>query len=324
MESVAIIVPVYNAEQYLKECLESIISQTYNNIEIILIDDGSTDNSGNICDEYAIKDKRIRVFHNENRGVSYSRNLGISKATSKYLLFVDSDDVVKKEYVYELIKPIKKEDYDLVICNKIDIYLPKNKQNEIFIDEKILSRNFIDDYYLLIELLKAPYVKLYKKEIIKRNNIEFPINVNSSEDQRFNFEYFKHVKKYFFVNKSLYVYFHRKNNSLSQVISIKNCNDIIKTLSIEKNFFDSFKIKYKEAILSNEIVLYLNLFINIDKEKYSSYKMYKEYAIKLKEILGSWIAPTNKKKYVILNCLKHNIIFPLYVYYFFKIHLLGK
>lgn len=324
MENVTIIVPVYNAEQYLKACLDSIVSQTYRNIEIFLIDDGSTDNSGIICDEYAMKDKRIRVFHNENKGVSYSRNLGISKATSKYLLFVDSDDVIEKEYVYDLVRPIEKKDYDLVVCNRVDIFLPENKKKEIVINQELLSGNFQNDYYLLIELLKAPYTKLYKKEIIDKYNIRFPIGVSSSEDQRFNFLYFEHVKKYTFINKCLYKYFRRDNNSLSQVITDKICKDIIETLLLEKNYFEKFKIKNKEIILSNEIILYLNLFVRENKSKYNSYKMYKKYAIKLKYVLGTWITPVNRKKYIILVCLKNNIILPLYIYYLLKMYFLYK
>lgn len=318
MENVTIIVPVYNAEKYLKACLDSIVSQIYRDIEILLVDDGSTDNSGIICDEYAVKDKRIKVFHNENKGVSYSRNLGINKATGKYLLFVDSDDVIEKEYVYELVKPTEEKNYDLVVCNRIDIFLPKNKKKEIVVNKELLSDNFQNDYYLLVENLKIISVKLYKKEIIDKYNIRFPIGISSSEDQRFNFLYFEHVKKYTYINKCLYKYFRRDNDSLSQVLTDKICEDIIETLLFEKTYFENFKIKNKESILSNEIILYLNLFVRKDRFKYNSYKMYKKYAIKLKKVLGGWSSPTNKKKQIILICLKYNIIFPLYMYYLFK------
>ena len=112
MDLITVVVPVYNVEQYLKDCIDSIILQTYKDIEIILVDDGSTDTSGLICDEYKSKDKRIKVFHKENGGLSSARNCGIENATGKYITFVDSDDVVRENYIlflYKAIKELEKE-----------------------------------------------------------------------------------------------------------------------------------------------------------------------------------------------------------------------
>ena len=102
MELISIIVPVYKAEKHLSECIDSIISQTYENFELILIDDGSPDNSGKICDEYAEKDKRIRAIHKENGGVSSARNTGLDNASGEYITFIDSDDFVDKQYLEKL------------------------------------------------------------------------------------------------------------------------------------------------------------------------------------------------------------------------------
>lgn len=112
---VSVVVPVYKTEKYLKKCVDSILVQTYPNLEILLIDDGSPDHCGEICDEYAKKDRRIRVFHNYNHGVSYSRNCGIKAATGEYLLFIDSDDYINPVYVEELVKSI--QGYDIAISD---------------------------------------------------------------------------------------------------------------------------------------------------------------------------------------------------------------
>ena len=105
---ISVLIPVYNTEKYLRECVDSTISQTYSQLEIILVDDGSADNSGKICDEYAQNDKRVKVIHKPNGGLSSARNVGIDKATGEYIAFVDSDDYLKKDYVEKLLETIKK------------------------------------------------------------------------------------------------------------------------------------------------------------------------------------------------------------------------
>ena len=108
MEKVSVIIPIYNAEKFLSLCLESIINQTYKNLEIVLVNDGSLDNSIEICRQYAERDNRIKIIDDKNRGVSYARNKGIEKATGQYILFIDSDDIVKKNYIDILVKKINK------------------------------------------------------------------------------------------------------------------------------------------------------------------------------------------------------------------------
>lgn len=119
---ISIIVPVYNVEEYLPKCLDSIINQTYKNLEIIVVNDGSTDNSGKICDEYGERDYRIMVIHKANRGVSSSRNIGIKNASGEYILFVDSDDEIEKDYVNVMARAVTNSDCDLVISNITDIF----------------------------------------------------------------------------------------------------------------------------------------------------------------------------------------------------------
>ena len=110
---VSVVIPVYNVEKYLIRCLESVILQTYRNLEIVLVDDGSTDNSGKICDEYAERDSRIKVIHKENGGLSDARNVGIKSASADYIVFIDSDDYVKNVYVQSLVEIALRYDVDI-------------------------------------------------------------------------------------------------------------------------------------------------------------------------------------------------------------------
>ena len=147
-ELISIIVPVYNIENYLDKCIESIVHQTYKNLEILLIDDGSTDHSGKKCDEWAKKDKRIRVIHKKNGGVSSARNIGLEKAKGEYIGFVDGDDFVNKKMYEEMHRQMKKNNADFVICdynecyNQNDNFKDRGKENNLI---EILDKNGMFD-----------------------------------------------------------------------------------------------------------------------------------------------------------------------------------
>ena len=125
MELVSVILPVYNGEKYLKESIDSILASTYQNLEIILVDDGSADKSGSICDEYAQKDKRIKVIHQENKGVVYARNCGLSLSHGTYISFIDADDFISPVFYEEMVSAMETEHADVVVCeyrhNKEDV-----------------------------------------------------------------------------------------------------------------------------------------------------------------------------------------------------------
>ena len=232
---VSIIVPVYNVEKYLEKCLDSIINQTYKDIEIILIDDGSKDNSGEICDVYAKRDNRILVIHKKNTGVSDTRNKGIKVANGKYICFIDSDDSVTLNYVEKLVRPTRNEDYDLVICNFQKLF-PDKVLDMSFSNIKCFSGIFLQDYQFLYTITSFPCGKLYKASLIKEKNIIFPVDFTDAEDQMFNFQYYCYVKKYYLINEPLYYYWQRsgsasKNNSLESF----KCN--LLKLKCEKNFY---------------------------------------------------------------------------------------
>lgn len=179
MNKISIIIPIYNVEQYLPQCLDSIINQTYKNLEIILINDGSTDNSGKICDNYAKVDNRIHVFHKKNEGVSSARNLGLEKCTGDFIGFVDPDDFIELNMYELLYNEQQKTNADIVWCNYYNYFsnehynivniFNENKLYKLpFAINKLGIDLFINKYYEHSHL----WSKLYKKSIF--DNIKFP------------------------------------------------------------------------------------------------------------------------------------------------------
>ena len=210
---VSIIVPVYNAEAYLDKCIDSIVKQTYKNIEIIIIDDGSRDSSPQICDNWAERDKRIKVIHKQNGGVSSARNIGIKHANGEYICFVDSDDSVVENYFEKCTQKIY--DNQLVVCgynrilgNKTIGEVVFEKQESTSIERKNILRLFEK------VLISAPWGKMYHKSIIDSNNLCFPEDLSLGEDMIFNFSYIDKIEKIITINEPLYNYNLDNDNSL--------------------------------------------------------------------------------------------------------------
>lgn len=212
---ISIIVPVYNVEVYLEACVNSLLAQTYKNIEIILINDGSVDNSGGLCDHLAQKDNRICVIHQKNQGVSATRNNGIDCANGEYLLFVDSDDTVDAQYVQTLYQEITENDADLVICG-YRRYYPKYTK-DVCAEKNSCISNLSQNEQLITQLytgtlLNSPCNKIYKKKLITKY---FDSSLAMGEDLVFNLQYLKNVKKIKVISKVLYHYIMRKNSAVT-------------------------------------------------------------------------------------------------------------
>lgn len=314
-ELVSIIIPIYNTEKYLKGCLDSVISQTYKNIEVLLINDGSTDNSGLICDYYVQCDKRVKVFHNANNGVSYSRNYGINRALGRYILFIDADDTIDENYVEELVKEMNDE-IDLCICGINDIYEKYNKKRKLF---KTLTGNFYKDYHILVNFLRVPFAKIYKKEIIIKNKISFPVNISRGEDQIFNFNYYSNVKKYKYCDTTFYNYFHRESNSLSKIITTKSLMDAICKLKYEKIFMKNNGIMFGENILANDLLSVISDFSIISEENNNFNNFKKRIKFILKEVNSDCLDKYNYsygwKRYIFAMLLNYRFYIFLYFYF---------
>lgn len=198
-ELISVIVPVYNAERYLGECIDSIIAQSYENWELILIDDGSTDNSKDILADYARRDDRIRVYHNDNNGVSYTRNFGIEVSRGEYLCFIDADDKILSDYLSTLFDKISKNAIDIAFCGCRLLYGNRSVEKTSRIKEGVyrfeeLSDRAIDDGTLSGILFGAVWGALYRSSLIKENNIRFLSSVRINEDGLFNLELLPYTK----------------------------------------------------------------------------------------------------------------------------------
>ena len=204
-KKISIIVPFYDVEKYAIRCIESIINQKYKNLEIILIDDGSPDNCGKICDQYAKKDNRIKVVHKENQGVSIARNVGMEKAQGDYIWFVDSDDYISDDSIDILSNVINKKDYDVIVFNYNTV---DNDGKLESIIEKYPNKNFAIECFE--ERGIGGYIgnRIYKKSSLKK--LYFENKIKMCEDLLFNLR-FNEINNdnlnYFFINKNLYNYY---------------------------------------------------------------------------------------------------------------------
>ncbi len=280
---ISIIIPVYNVEKDLSDCLDSVINQTYKNIEIILIDDGSIDRSGTICDEYAKKDKRIKVYHTENKGVSDARNFGIVKSKGKYIAFIDSDDFVSKKYIEVLYTILIKNNADISQClfkrfsDKKDIvenikYSNAEVYNSLYALENLYNRN--DRYF------NSTYVcgKLLKRELVE--NYKFPTG-KMFEDSFVVYKYFYMSKTIACINEKLYYYRISENSRTEQKYTLRFL-DGIEVLEEIMLFFKKQHIINKHLILNYLSQIRSNYFfvldnnieydLNILQKKYDKYK----------------------------------------------------
>ena len=277
MNKISIIVPVYNNESYLSECLCSVCSSD-RDFEIILIDDGSTDNSAIICDEYAKKDKRIKVFHKQNGGVSSARNYGIERATGEYIMFVDSDDILAEKWS-------KIFDY----LNGGDIY---------YFDERIDIKVSIDNMLRYITgtneerlYLSAPYSKVFKKSFIEKYNLRFDERIINGEDMLFNVDAILHAKTFEIINFQFYLYRQEVGQTTRRFDSriIESDREFHKKLDkkfIELNVDSKIANDIEEFSLANAAVLILNRLSYA--KKYSEVKKhYKELETKPYNIIIS-------------------------------------
>lgn len=227
---ISIIIPIYKVEKYLDKCLETIINQTYQDIEIILVDDGSPDNCGKIADQWALKDKRIKVIHKPNGGLSDARNVGIDKAIGSYLMFVDSDDIVDIHLCEYLLKLMVDNQADIAIIDALHIF---NQESNYKLSGtiKVLDKTAaIQEMWYQHSFLPSAWGKLYKREIFK--DIRFTKGI-IFEDIDIMHELFFQAKKIVYSNAQLYGYVHHENsittNSFAKrdLVILDICNKLI-------------------------------------------------------------------------------------------------
>ena len=242
MKLVSVIVPVYNVERYLSECLISLRKQTYSNFEVILVDDGSTDNSGAICEEFTKLDQRFSVIHTSNQGLGPARNVGLSQCNGDFICFVDSDDLCVEEYLEKLVDAIEKSDSDIVFCNYIDLYPNKTVKHHAHSPCELSPRDFFISCLTIkplsrIKTTPGSYMwnKLFRKEVIGDTKFVF---TKGAEDEIFIADLIQKVTKVSYISDYLYLYRHRPTSLSANPVFFHK-------------FLDSRKIVYEKLCKNN-------------------------------------------------------------------------
>lgn len=220
---ISVIVPVYNVEPYLAECLDSVMAQSYKHIEIIVVDDGSTDNSGQLCDQYAERDPRIKVVHKKNGGLSEARNLGIDRARGEYIAFVDSDDVISPNFLQVLYSQLISNGADLAICRYVhftNIYHNTSAETGkvTSFDRAQIFSNFYHNYIIFV----APWNKLYKNELF--NGLRYPVG-RKHEDEFVAHHILNKCSRTVFIDMPLYKYRQRTGSITASDYTLQRYKD---------------------------------------------------------------------------------------------------
>lgn len=238
---ISVIVPVYNVENYLSRCVDSLINQTYTSLEIILVDDGSPDNCPKICDSYALKDNRIKVIHKKNGGLSDARNAGMRIASGKYVSFIDSDDYVSVDFFEVLYNTLISENSDVVECCVVKFY-DKEHVKAYTDDLKITNFDTIDGLNALISedpFHQHVWNKLYKSELII--NIPFVIG-KLNEDEFWTYQVFGRAKKVTKINKTMYYYFQRENSIMGNTYNLRRLDSLEGKYNRQKYIEEKFPL----------------------------------------------------------------------------------
>lgn len=262
MVLVSIVVPIYKVEPYLEKCVESIRNQTYKNLEIILVDDGSPDKCGVMCDEYAEADPRIRVIHKQNGGLSDARNAGVERASGEYLLFVDSDDYIDRELVEKAVKTAQKSRCDIVL---FDYYCVEGGKQEVRAAE--LPAGQVLSLEKESGLLLAPpsaWTKLFNREFYLRSGCMFPVG-RYFEDLATTPVLFLKAEKIVYLAEPLYYYIIRENSIMTGKNYEKSCRDKLEVLDHIQNVYRKAGVfeKYREEL---EYLVFANAYFEPSKE----------------------------------------------------------
>jgi len=322
---VSVIIPIYNASKYLSLCLDSIVSQTYKNIEIILVDDKSTDNSLALLKKYKEKHKNIKIIKlKENDGVSHARNVGLDKATGDYIFFIDSDDFVDKKCIKKLVEATLKYDADVVDTERLYWY-KRNTKILTFLERKKLKKDLIlnnmNDDVRCITMPRYVTGKLYKRSVI--GDIRFDENVRCYEDSLFNHQIKANINKYVYVNDVFYNYVQRPY-SLINTISTNHMDYLHvarKTKEIYNQNNDKIKQVVDNVIVDDIIVIILMKIPKMMISSFNKYKYVKEYLQLIEELSITKVKPKSK---IIISIFKKQKRYYRYLALISNINLIDK
>lgn len=255
MKKLTVIVSGYNCEKSIKKCLYSILNQSYTNLQIIIIDDASEDDTFKICRKIANMDERVEIYRNHsNLGVSASRNTGLDHSKGDYITFVDTDDYLEKDMYKKLIEVFENPTIDISMCNFFMEYLEKDirankNSNYIYNKKELMNKIFLTDYFC-----GFVWNKIYKTSIIKKNKIFFKNNIHICEDLLFNCQYFSFIKKGFYTEDKLYHYIQHAKSSYNSLNYNSRWNTVVDAYEKIKLYIEednmNFEFSYLSAVLN--------------------------------------------------------------------------
>ncbi len=311
---ITIVVPVYQVERYIERCVNSIIRQTYNNIEVLLIDDGSTDACPRLCELYAKKDTRVSFFHKKNGGLSDARNYGLERSHGKYVLFVDSDDELPIDAVKGYVRAIGNQEIDIIVGNYLRY--EKNKKHEVC--HKVLSENTVysgNDYLKTViaakEYIIPVWTNMYRTDFLKKNNLYFEKGL-LHEDERWTPFVFLKANIVRYTCNITYHYFIRSNSISQKKDYTKNIEHLMRTL--HKNSIDF------DILLRDDVELRKMLFKDIaEKYLYYSFFFHMDKAQRIEKVDIDFVKENaytfvNKMKYVL-----YRFAYPLLYFYYYSL-----
>lgn len=269
MIKISVVVPVYNTSKYLSRCLRSILSQSFEEIEIIIINDGSTDNSLEIIKEYSYLDNRIIIINKKNGGLSSARNEGIKIARGEYVVNIDSDDWIEQDYFKDMYNIAKEKNADIVVSdfyvdfsnNNIDYKKDLNLENNSIISGQIYIEKFLNN-----EIFPAVWNKMFRLDLYKNNNILHPVEISLGEDLVATLK-LAHYAKTIAKNNKAYVHYMQNDDSITKSSPTKKIYELISAFKILNLFFDK-KINFDRKKIENYGCWLYNINYNIDEKYY--------------------------------------------------------
>lgn len=306
---ISVIVPVFNAQNTLNRCVNSILNQTFRNWELLLIDDGSTDKSCEICNQYAAIDKRIKVFHKENGGVSSARNIGLDNANGDWITFVDSDDFIDCTFLETFAELQSRDLYiaGIKFINSTTTLLPPERC--INIENATELDNLLNKLYFTV-----PWGKIYKNDIIQHNKIRFNINLKIGEDTDFVLKYLVYIKDIRLVSKPLYHFFNNEKGKITKY-TLTADEFITHTVYIKKSLTALCKkLNYEFPVTNSVLMKYYSHLFYVHLMSIQSYAAFKKEAGKYKASNVDYYSKSSRNAFM-MKLIK---ISPLVVFLLFR------
>ncbi|WP_395052099.1 glycosyltransferase family 2 protein [Flavobacterium sp.] len=327
---ISVIIPVYNAQQYLADCIKSLLAQTLTRCEFIFVNDGSTDQSKEIIESFQAQDNRISIVNQENKGVSSARNAGIEKAIGAYLSFIDADDYINKNFLNYLYTMVDISKVNIVVSNmSIDKNEIITKNESIFRIDKIYLykeiQTIILPYFLEKDLLNTACTNLYNTSFIKSNDIKFPVNVINGEDGLFNIQAFNKVKSVLFLDYNGYFYREVANSATRNSIKIDYFKIALEKFNINYkkefnvNVNETEVLEYKSIRLINTVVSLIPIYFNSKKSFIFKYKYIasmignNNVQLAIKNYWEILYSSENKYNKYLLKCIKNKSVLLLFL-----------